>query len=59
LTEIAVGRRDDADIDLDLARATDPLERPFLQQTQELRLQTHIHLANLIHKQGPAIRSLH
>src|SRR5205085_3100424 len=56
--EVAVGGGDDADVDLDLARAADALELLLLQHAQQLRLEVEPHLADLVEEQRAAMRPL-
>ena len=58
LLEIAVGRGDDPHIDLDAARAPDPLELPLLQDPQHLGLGLGRHVADLIEEDRAAFRGL-
>src|SRR5207249_219040 len=55
LLEVAVGGRDDADVDRDGAGAAEPLDLPLLEPAQELRLQARVHLAHLVEEKRPAV----
>ena len=56
--QIAVRRRDDADIDLDGAAATDALELALLEHAQELRLQRQRNFAHLVEQERAVVRQL-
>ena len=58
LFEIAIGRGDDADVDADVRRAADPLERLFLEKPQQLGLEQRHHLADFVEEQRAAVRHL-
>src|SRR5213593_4399437 len=58
LLEVAIRRRDDPDVHLDRARATDALELLLLEHAQQLRLQIQSHLADLVEQERAAIRAL-
>ncbi len=58
LGEIAVGRRDEPDVDADGAVAAQPLELLFLQHAQEFRLQLERDVADLVEEQRAAVRQL-
>ena len=58
LFEIAVRRRDHADVDANVLSPADPLERFLLEKAQQLRLQRRYHLADLVEKDGAPIRRL-
>ena len=53
--EILVGRRNDANIDLDRCLATDAIELALGQHPQQTRLQRRRHVADFIEKQRAAI----
>ena len=57
-SEIAVGGRDDAHVDLDRPRASEPLELAGFQHAQQLRLQVQRQLADLVEKERRAVRDL-
>ena len=54
--QIFVGGCHDAHVELDGALSTQACQLTFLQDPQQLALQMHGHLANLIQKQCPALR---
>ena len=54
LSEVAVGRRNEAKIDLDLSRPADPHDVTLLEHPQEFDLQIGGKLRNLVEEQGPA-----
>lgn len=56
--EIAVGRRDDADVDAARAIITHPLKLAVLEHPKELRLQLERDLAGLVQEQRAAVREL-
>src|SRR5215207_9923320 len=56
--EVAIGRRDDAYVDLDRARTAHSLELLLLKNPQELRLEVQPHLADLVEQQGAVVRAL-
>ena len=56
--EIAVGRRDDAHVDGDLALAAEPGDAVVLECPQQLDLGGQRHLADLVEEQGAAARLL-
>ena len=56
--ELAIGRGDDPDIDLDPARPADPLERLLLQHAHDLALGFERHVGDLVEEQGAAMRAL-
>ena len=58
LFEIAVRRRDHADVDANVLSPADPLERFLLEKAQQLRLQRGYHLADLVEKDGAPISRL-
>ena len=58
LREIAVGCRDEPDVDADGAGAAQPLELLLLQHTQELRLQLERDVADFVEEQRAAVRQL-
>ena len=53
--EVAVGRRDDPDVDLDALVAAELRELAVLQDVQELGLQRRLHLADFIEHQRAAV----
>ena len=56
--QIPVGRRDDADVDLQRARAADALERFLLERAKDLGLQRQRQIADLVEEQRAAMRQL-
>jgi hypothetical protein len=56
--ELTVGRRDHADVNADVNRAANALERFLFQKPQDLRLKARHHLADLIEKDRPAVSRL-
>ncbi len=56
--EVAVGGRDQADIDLDRLRAADAIDLAFLNRAQQFRLEARMHLADFVEQQGAAMRFL-
>src|SRR5690606_14926936 len=54
-SEIAVGRADDANIDLLFFGGSDWSDCSFLQGSQEFRLQRQRHLADFVEKQGALV----
>ena len=56
--EIAVGRRDDAHVDLARARLADATDLARLDGAQELRLQLEGQLANLVEEDGAPVGRL-
>ena len=57
--EIFVGGRQDADVHVHRLRAADPIEPPLLEYAQQLGLDGERQLADLIEKNGAAVRQLH
>ena len=53
--EIAVGRRDDAHVDLDGLGRADAADLALLQHAQELHLHLRADLADLVEEQRPAL----
>jgi hypothetical protein len=53
--QIAVGRRDDANVDGDRPRAADPIELAFLQHAEKLGLQGQRHFGDLVEQQGAVV----
>src|SRR5215471_5728126 len=58
LAKVAIGRGNEADIDLDSAAAAQPLKLAFLNDPQEFHLQVGGKLADLIQKDGPSACNL-
>src|SRR5262249_60352650 len=58
LLEVFVGRGDDADVDADVLAAAEPGELTVLQDVQELGLERHRHLADLVEEDRAASREL-
>src|SRR5918996_2446030 len=58
LGEVAVRRRDHADVDLDRHVRSDPLELALLENAQQLGLRAERHLANLVEEDRPLVRGL-
>ena len=58
LREVAVGRGDDAHVDLDRVRVADALELALLQHAQQLRLQRRAHRPDLVEEQRALVRLL-
>ncbi len=58
LLEVPVGGGNDADIDPQIRRAADALERLLLEEPEHLRLQSGCHLADLVQKDRPAVGRL-
>jgi hypothetical protein len=56
LSQVAVGRRNDADIGFQQPRAPQPLELALLQDAQELGLRRQTHLADFVQEQHAACR---
>ena len=56
LPQVAVGRRDHANVRLQDAGGPEPLELAFLQDAQELRLRRQAHLGDFVEKQHAAGR---
>jgi hypothetical protein len=56
--EIAIGGCNDAHVHDDGVGAANPFELPFLQRTQELRLEFERQLADLVEEKGPAMSKL-
>ena len=56
--EVAVGGRDDAHVDLDLAAAAHARELAVLQHAQQLRLHRRRHVADLVEEERAAVRLL-
>ena len=53
--EVAIGRRDDADIDFDGLAAADAIDFAFLDGAQEFRLQPRIHFTDFVEQQCSAV----
>src|SRR4030095_9751961 len=58
LGQIAIGRGDDAHIDLDHTRTAEPRDLTFLQDSQQPGLQLERQLEHLVEEHGPAVRQL-
>ena len=56
--QVAVGRGDDADIDVDLTDAADAADLFFLQGTQDFCLQRNVKFADLVQKQRAVVGDL-
>ena len=56
--QVAVGRRDDAHVDLDVFLAADAAERPPLEHAQQRRLDRQRQLADLVEEDRTAVRQL-
>ena len=56
--EILVRRRDDPHINPDHLAAADPLDLPLLQKPQQLHLERHAHLGDLVEEQRAALGQL-
>jgi hypothetical protein len=56
--EVAVGRRDDPDVDLDRLARPDPPDLALLEGAQQLGLEIERQLAELVEEQGPAVSQL-
>ena len=56
LDQVLVGRRDQAEIDLDRPPRADGIDLPLLERAQELDLSLRRKLADLVEEQRPAIR---
>ena len=54
--EIAIGRRDHPDIDMDVGRSADALERLLFEKPQQLGLEQRHHLADFVEKHRAAVR---
>src|SRR4051812_5217582 len=54
--QVAVGRRDDADVDVERPVAAHPLEVAVLQHPEQLRLQLERQLADLVEEERGAVR---
>ena len=57
-TEVAVCRRDDADVDRDGGATADPFELPLLQDPEQLDLCGRIDIADLIEEERAPLRRL-
>ena len=55
LSEVAVGRGDDAHVDLNRARSAEPFELLFLEHAQDLRLRALAHVADFVEEQRAAV----
>ena len=55
-SEVAVRSGDDADVDLDRLAATDALDHPFLEHSQQLRLHRQGELADFVEKDRSTVR---
>ena len=58
LLEVAVGRRDEANVDADRLDAADALELALLQRAQELHLHLDGDLADLVEEERAAVGEL-
>src|SRR5262245_42040757 len=58
LLEVAVRRRDHADVYMERLPSTEPAYLPRLENAQELPLHSRAHVAHLVQKHGPAARHL-
>lgn len=58
MEQVAIGRRDDTHIDIDIADAADPPDLFFLEGTQYLCLQGYVEFADLIQKQRAVMGDL-
>ena len=56
--EVAVGRRDDAHVDLDRRRSADALELLLLEHAKQLGLEVEPHLGDFVEEQRSAVRPL-
>src|SRR6185436_9666904 len=56
--QVAVGRRDPADVDLEGAAAADALESALLEDAQELGLELGLELADLVEEERAAVGEL-
>src|SRR6185369_13749332 len=56
--QVAVGRGDDADVDLDVLLAADAAERPPLEDAEQGRLDRQRQLADLVEEDRSAVREL-
>ena len=56
--QVAVGRGDDADVDLDRVRIADALELALLQHAQQLHLQRRAHRADFVEEERALVRLL-
>src|SRR5205823_11651805 len=54
-----IGRRDNPDIDLDRPASADAQDLPLLQKAQQEALQIDRHVADLVEKEGAALRVLY
>jgi hypothetical protein len=55
LAQVAVGRGQDPDVDLDRAIAADPLDLALLEHPQQLRLERDVELADLVEEDRAAL----
>src|SRR6202021_4072319 len=58
IREIAIGRRNDADVDLRRALGADGIDLSFLQRAQQLDLHVEAKLADLVEEQSSSISFL-
>ncbi len=58
LLQVAMGRRDDPNVDRDRISAADGPHLVFLQHAQQFHLQTHRHVADLVEEQSAALGRL-
>ena len=55
LAQVAVGGGDQPDVDLHRPGPADPVDLPLLDGAKQLRLQAHVHLADLVEQQRAAV----
>src|SRR5688572_33092077 len=58
LLQVAVGGRDEPEVDLDQIAAADAHDLPLLQDTEELDLQLGVELADLVEEERAAVGDL-
>src|SRR5262245_13408748 len=58
LLQVAIGCRDDPDVDLDARRASQSIERPLFERAEDLALDWHRHLADLVEEDRAAVSQL-
>src|SRR5262249_62179892 len=54
--QVAVGRRDEADVEWHLLLAADRTDGPLLERTEELRLERERQVTDLVEQERPAVR---